>query len=182
MIPDFLFYFDMFFVVKKIPPASEQIMSKVKQACKEAKFVALTLDIWSDRRMRSFLEIAMHTITEHEHDDGANSNDNEEIIEQNQVNDHGERLRMPYFTHTFQVTVADGLKECESAKSALVKVAAIAKLRLDIYPTTFSDEKFLYKYLINISPYCSYFSHKLTSFAENLRQENISIPLVGKTR
>lgn len=51
---------------EKLPSAFEQIMLKVKQACKEAKFVALTLDIWSDRRMRSFLGITMHTIAEND--------------------------------------------------------------------------------------------------------------------
>jgi hypothetical protein len=43
--------------------------------------------------------------------------------------DEEERLRMPCFCHTLQLTVGDGLKECENAKPALAKVAAIAKLR-----------------------------------------------------
>lgn len=42
----------------------EQVMTKVKQACRDAKFVALTLDVWSDRRMRAFIAITMHTIEE----------------------------------------------------------------------------------------------------------------------
>ncbi len=62
-------------------------------------------------------------------DDEPDSFDYEENIEQNHVNDQEERLRMPCFTLTLQLTVADGLKECENAKPALAKVAAIAKLR-----------------------------------------------------
>ncbi|CAF0722444.1 unnamed protein product [Rotaria sp. Silwood1] len=45
------------------------------------------------------------------------------------MNDQEERLRIPCFSHTLQLTVGDGLKECENAKPALAKVAAIAKLR-----------------------------------------------------
>lgn len=78
---------------------------------------------------------------EDEHDDEAGSTDDEEMIQQNQVNDHEERLRMPCFIHTLQLTVADGLKECESAKLALGKVAAIAKLRLAIYPNYLEGRK-----------------------------------------
>ena len=46
-----------------LPAALEQIMGKVKEACNEAQFVALTLDLWSDRRMRTFIGITMHTIS-----------------------------------------------------------------------------------------------------------------------
>ena len=49
-----------------LPSALEQVMMKVKQACNDAKFVALTLDVWSDRRMRAFIGITMHTITEND--------------------------------------------------------------------------------------------------------------------
>jgi hypothetical protein len=66
-------------------------------------------------------------------DDEADSTDEDEHVEQNHVNDQEKRLLMPCFSHTLQLTVADGLKECENAKLALAKVAAIAKLRLDIY-------------------------------------------------
>lgn len=45
------------------------------------------------------------------------------------TNDAEERVRIPCFSHTLQLTVGDGLKECGNAKSALAKVAAIAKLR-----------------------------------------------------
>ena len=55
--------------------------------------------------------------------------DNEEEDEENHINDQEERLRMPCFSHTLQLTVGDGLKECENAKAAIAKVAAIAKLR-----------------------------------------------------
>ena len=47
-----------------LPSALERVMMKVKQACADAKFVALTLDAWSDRRVRAFLGITMHTIRE----------------------------------------------------------------------------------------------------------------------
>jgi hypothetical protein len=49
-----------------LPSALEQVMVKVKQACSDAKFVALTLDVWSDRRMRAFIAITMHTIVEND--------------------------------------------------------------------------------------------------------------------
>ncbi len=38
-------------------------------------------------------------------------------------------LRIPCFAHTLQLSVSDGLKECSSVKSAIEKVASIAKLR-----------------------------------------------------
>lgn len=47
-----------------LPTALESVMTKVKKACDDAKFVALTLDVWSDRRMRSFIAITMHTVAE----------------------------------------------------------------------------------------------------------------------
>ena len=47
-----------------LPSALEQVMMKVKQACSDAKFVALTLDVWTDRRMRAFIGTTMHTISE----------------------------------------------------------------------------------------------------------------------
>ncbi|CAF3274319.1 unnamed protein product [Rotaria socialis] len=210
-----------------IPSALEQVMIKVKQACSDAKFVALTLDTWSDRRMRTFIAITMHTIAnnddsfqdylltfqplsgshtgdnlrrqledamanfnienkvarivtdnasnnlkafdelvipgfevyfepeddEDEHDDETENDEREEKDEQNNMNDQEERLRIPCFSHTLQLTVGDGLKECGNAKPALAKVATIAKL-----------------------------SHKSTLFAEHLQRENISIPLPVKTR
>ncbi|CAF2484764.1 unnamed protein product [Rotaria sp. Silwood2] len=49
-----------------LPSALEQVMVKVKQACDDAKFVALTLDVWSDRRMRTFIAITMHTIAKND--------------------------------------------------------------------------------------------------------------------
>jgi len=42
----------------------EQITMKLKQACRDAQFVSLTLDVWTDRRMRAFLAVTMHTISE----------------------------------------------------------------------------------------------------------------------
>lgn len=47
-----------------LPSALERVMTKVKQACTDAKFIALTLDAWSDRRVRAFIGITMHTIGE----------------------------------------------------------------------------------------------------------------------
>ncbi len=63
---------------------------------------------------------------EDEYDDEADVVENDENSEQG---DQEERLRIPCFSHTLQLTVGDGLKDCEIAKSALSKVAAIAKLR-----------------------------------------------------
>lgn len=66
---------------------------------------------------------------EDEHDDETDAAESDENGEQNHQKNQEERLRMPCFVHTLQLTVADGLKECENAKSAVAKVAAIAKLR-----------------------------------------------------
>ncbi|CAF0795955.1 unnamed protein product [Rotaria sp. Silwood1] len=64
-------------------------------------------------------------------DDEDEHYDESEALEykKNNMNDQEERLRIPCFSHTLQLTVGDGLKECENAKPALAKVAAIAKLR-----------------------------------------------------
>jgi hypothetical protein len=51
---------------ERLPSALDQVMVKVKQACSNAKFVALTLDVWSDRRMRAFIAITMDTIAEND--------------------------------------------------------------------------------------------------------------------
>ena len=45
------------------------------------------------------------------------------------TNDGEELVRIPCFSHTLQLTVGDSLNECGNVKSALAKVAAIAKLR-----------------------------------------------------
>ncbi|CAF2309235.1 unnamed protein product [Rotaria sp. Silwood2] len=210
-----------------LPSALEQVMVKVKQACDDAKFVALTLDVWSDRRMRTFIAITMHTIAKNddsfqnylltfqplsgphtgeslrrqlegviatfniedkvvwivtdnasnnlkafdeliipgfevyfeleddddEHDEETEKVECEEKREQTNLSGQEERLRIPCFSHILQLTVADGLKGCGNATSALTKVATIAKL-----------------------------SHKSTIFAEHLQREQISIPLPVKTR
>ncbi|CAF2164772.1 unnamed protein product [Rotaria magnacalcarata] len=49
-----------------IPSALEQVMMKVKQPCSEAQFVALTMDTWSDRRIRTFIAITMHTFAKND--------------------------------------------------------------------------------------------------------------------
>lgn len=64
-----------------------------------------------------------------EHDDDDDAALSEANSEQADAGDQEERLRIPCFSHTLQLTVGDGLKGCEVAKSALGKVAAIAKLR-----------------------------------------------------
>ena len=66
---------------------------------------------------------------EHEDDDETKNVNSEENGDQNNITDYGERLRIPCFAHTLHLTVADGLKECGNATSALGKVAKIAKLR-----------------------------------------------------
>ena len=47
-----------------LPSALEQITVKIKQACHNSRFVSITLDIWTDRRMRAFLAVTMHSISE----------------------------------------------------------------------------------------------------------------------
>ena len=66
--------------------------------------------------------------------------DDEEMIEEDEsqpeehrgdivIDKEEERLRIPCFAHTLQLVVSDGLKECSNMKSAIVKIASIAKLR-----------------------------------------------------
>ena len=104
-----------------------------------------------------------------------------ETSESSNMSDQEERLRIPCFSHTLQLTVGDGLKECGNARSALAKVAAIAKLRWDSFH---SQRQILRILMFYVSHHCFmfYYSHKSTSFAESLHQENISIPLPVKTR
>jgi hypothetical protein len=64
-----------------------------------------------------------------EGDDEADEVNNEASDEQSDMDNPDERLRIPCFSHTLQLTVGDGLKDCEVAKTALSKVAAIAKFR-----------------------------------------------------
>lgn len=47
-----------------LPSALEQVNMKLKQACENAQFLSLTLDVWTDPRMRAFLAITMHTVNE----------------------------------------------------------------------------------------------------------------------
>lgn len=49
---------------KVLPTALEELMVKLKRICYESRFLSLTLDIWTDRRVRAFLAITMHTINE----------------------------------------------------------------------------------------------------------------------
>jgi len=66
---------------------------------------------------------------EHYNESDEDEAESEEKCEEYHVNDQDERLRLPCFSHTLHLTVGDGLKDCEIAKSALAKVAKIAKLR-----------------------------------------------------
>ena len=45
------------------------------------------------------------------------------------IEQHEEHLRIACFAHTLQLVVGDGLKECSTVKSAILKIASIAKLR-----------------------------------------------------
>jgi hypothetical protein len=65
---------------------------------------------------------------EEEDDDDDGTEQCEEQDGKTFTNDRNERVRVPCFSQALQLTVGDGLKECGSAKSALAKVAAIAKL------------------------------------------------------
>jgi len=72
---------------------------------------------------------------------------------QNEFDRREELLRLPCFIHTLQLVVKDGLKESGCARSALAKVAEIAKL-----------------------------SHKSIPVAEKLQECKLSIPLAVITR
>ena len=49
---------------KVLPSALEELLVKLKRICNESRFVSLTLDVWTDRRMCAFLAVTMHTINE----------------------------------------------------------------------------------------------------------------------
>jgi hypothetical protein len=50
-----------------LPVLQKQCISKLKQICAESKHVSLALDSWSDRRMRSYFGITLHTIINDEY-------------------------------------------------------------------------------------------------------------------
>ncbi|CAF1246540.1 unnamed protein product, partial [Didymodactylos carnosus] len=138
-----------------LPSALEQVMVKVKQACSlhtgdnlrrqledaaatfniEEKVVRIVTDNASNN-LKAFEQLVIPGFEvyfeaeddEDEHDDETDAADCERNDEQNHVNDEEERLCMPCFCYTLQLTVGGGLKECDNAKPALAKVAAIAKL------------------------------------------------------
>jgi zinc finger BED domain-containing protein 1 (E3 SUMO-protein ligase ZBED1) len=45
-----------------LPKAIEKVESELKRICKLSRFVSLTLDMWTDRRMRCFYAITIHLI------------------------------------------------------------------------------------------------------------------------
>ena len=47
-----------------LPKMIDKVESELKQACKSSRFVALTLDLWTDRRMRCFYAITIHYINQ----------------------------------------------------------------------------------------------------------------------
>ena len=50
-------------VVKKLESSVTAIRTKIKEELAEAEHVSLTVDIWSDRRMRGFLGVTGHYLT-----------------------------------------------------------------------------------------------------------------------
>ena len=47
-----------------LPKIVDKVESELKEACKSSRFVALTLDLWTDRRMRCFYAITIHFINQ----------------------------------------------------------------------------------------------------------------------
>ena len=41
-----------------------QVMSFIKDSLNQAQYVSLTIDVWSDRRLRSFLGVTAHFVDE----------------------------------------------------------------------------------------------------------------------
>ena len=50
-----------------LPVLQRKCMSKLKDICSKSKHVSLSLDCWSDRRMRAYFGITLHTIIDDEH-------------------------------------------------------------------------------------------------------------------
>ncbi|CAF0994470.1 unnamed protein product [Didymodactylos carnosus] len=221
---------------ESIPALYDKMIRELKTICTTAEFISLTLDIWTDRRMRPFYAVTGHSIIdcvfksyvlsflsltgshtgeallnefekiissdynienklvrlvtdnaannvkafkslivpslEHYFEGDEDDDDDDRIDEddsetdENNLNDNIQNifntlandnsvnlLRIPCFSHTLQLVVADGLKESSCARSSLVKVAKIAK-----------------------------YSHQSSKFAENLEANKYSIPVACKTR
>ncbi|CAF1525311.1 unnamed protein product, partial [Adineta ricciae] len=49
---------------KTIPILYEQMKNRLKMLCTTATFLSLTLDVWTDRRMRSFFAVSAHAIVD----------------------------------------------------------------------------------------------------------------------
>ena len=47
-----------------LPKEVEKVENEMKRICRSSDFVSLTLDLWSDRRMRSFIGVTIHLIDE----------------------------------------------------------------------------------------------------------------------
>ena len=50
----------------KLPKLHDKMVEKLKCFCNNAEYVSVTLDIWSDRRLRSYIGITMHTFVEND--------------------------------------------------------------------------------------------------------------------
>ncbi|CAM4982833.1 unnamed protein product, partial [Rotaria socialis] len=45
-----------------LPNLQKKCVLKLKEICNQSSYVSLTLDVWTDRRMRSYLGVTLHTI------------------------------------------------------------------------------------------------------------------------
>jgi len=54
---------------QKLPKLAESVKEKLQEKLRAAKFVSITIDIWTDRRMRAYLGCTVHFII-HESDSG----------------------------------------------------------------------------------------------------------------
>jgi len=50
-----------------LPVLHKKCVSKLQEICDRSNYVSLTLDIWSDRRLRSYFGITLHTIIKDEY-------------------------------------------------------------------------------------------------------------------
>jgi hypothetical protein len=228
-----------------LPALHAECIEKLQGVCNRCSHVSLTLDVWTDRRMRSYLGVTMHTVIDddfqpfllsferlegkHSGDklasefdrvvqlyglekklvrlvtDNASNNQaafdgillpgfeeyfdetldeisenedsdiSDEYEDYNKSNDSGqlekttaedsvwqatlspsleqEFLRLPFFAHSLQLVVNDGIRASIVAATALRKIALLAK-----------------------------FAHKSVPFAERLEKAQVSIPRAVKTR
>ncbi|MGH0142010.1 UNVERIFIED_CONTAM: hypothetical protein FKN15_074964 [Acipenser sinensis] len=138
---------------KKITHKASSLKQEITDKLAKCESVNATVDLWSDRRMRSFLGVMAHIIEDDDADEGttewteddmessidaaADLDDNSiweslEDVDQQELDSlllNTTRLcRLSCFAHTLQLCVGDGLKQCKGVRSAMSKATRVTVL------------------------------------------------------